>query len=71
MQIQYKVGDVVKMTRKYEISVCSSLVSTEDAPSYVETWLDLIQEKIDEDLSDYYTKEEVDELIGEASVMVV
>ena len=69
VQIQYKVGDVVKMTRKYEISVCSSLVSTEDAPSYLETWLDLIQEKIDEDLSDYYTKEEVDELIGEAGTL--
>lgn len=69
VQIQYKVGDVVKMTRKYEISVCSSLVSTEDAPSYLETWLDLIQEKIDEDLSDYYTKEEVDALIGEAGTL--
>ena len=69
VQIQYKVGEVVKMTRKYEISVCSSLVSTEDAPSYLETWLDLIQEKIDEDLSDYYTKEEVDELIGEAGTL--
>ena len=69
VQIQYKVGDVVKMTRKSEISVCSSLVSTEDAPSYLETWLDLIQEKIDEDLSDYYTKEEVDELIGEAGTL--
>ena len=69
VQIQYKVGDVVKMTRKYEISVCSSLVSTEDAPSYLETWLDLIQEKIDEDLSDYYTKEQVDELIGEAGTL--
>ena len=69
VQIQYKVGEVVKMTRKYEISVCSSLVSTEDAPSYLETWLDLIQEKIDEDLSDYYTKEEVDALIGEAGTL--
>ena len=69
VQIQYKVGDIVKMTRKYDIAICSSLVSTEDAPSYLETWLDLIQEKIDEDLSDYYTKEEVDELIGEAGTL--
>lgn len=69
LQIQYKVGEVVKMTRKYDIAICSSLVSTEDAPSYLETWLDLIQEKIDEDLSDYYTKEEVDELIGEAGTL--
>lgn len=39
-QLQYRVGDTVKMSQKWRTAVCSSLVDGGEVPTPYETWLD-------------------------------
>lgn len=38
-QLSYMIGDVTKMSYKWQTGVCSSLISGGNAPSYIESWL--------------------------------